>query len=544
MADCKKCSSQFETREADLEFYKKFDAPSPEMCPNCRLQHKLNFRNERTFYRRESSLSGQGIVSIYDKGTDFPVYSQEEWWSDKWDGLDYGRDFDFERPFFEQFKELMKDVPRIALFNVNPVNSNYCQQAYDNKNSYLCCVVEECEDCMYMDHSNCIKDSFDSSFMQHSELCYDCVDSEKLYSCIGCQSCQNSSSLIFCYDCVGCQDCVGCFGIRNKKYCVMNEQYSKEDYEEKVRVLELSKHSKFMNARDFFLGWIKDLPHRVNRNFNCEDSDGNYLINAQRAHECFNAYEIQDCAYCTWIFNSHDCFDVYGMGYSEWVLECLGVEKLNNCAYCTFVSHGGDCFYSDICFNSNSLFGCVGLRGKKHCVFNKQYSEIEYEKLKARIIEHMKKTGEWGEFFPAEMSPFAYNETAAADYFPLDKEGVKKSGFMFKEVDAKEYASQSHEFEDDSLETEEAVCDEVLACTDCGKNYKILPRELKYYKKMKIPLPRKGPDCRYKDRLALRNSRDMQKKNCDKCKKEMMAGHYKNAGVKIYCEECYRGFLG
>ena len=33
----------------------------------------------------------------------------------------------------------------------------------------------------------------------------------------------------------------------------------------------------------------------------------------------------------------------------------------------------------------------------------------------------MKMTGEWGEFFPHEMSPFGYNETVAAEYFPLTR---------------------------------------------------------------------------------------------------------------------------
>ncbi|MFA6918329.1 MAG: hypothetical protein WC285_05925, partial [Candidatus Gracilibacteria bacterium] len=98
------------------------------------------------------------MISIYDADAKSPVYSREEWWSDKWDGLDYGRDFDFNRPFFEQFKELLMKVPRIGLFNVNPFNSDFCQQAYDNKNSYMCVVVEKCEDCMYVSHSNGLRD--------------------------------------------------------------------------------------------------------------------------------------------------------------------------------------------------------------------------------------------------------------------------------------------------------------------------------------------------------------------------------------------------
>ena len=41
----------------------------------------------------------------------------------------------------------------------------------------------------------------------------------------------------------------------------------------------------------------------------------------------------------------------------------------------------------------------------------------------------MKKRGEYGEFFPASMSPFGYNETVAHEYFPLSKEEITK-GFV------------------------------------------------------------------------------------------------------------------
>jgi hypothetical protein len=49
---------------------------------------------------------------------------------------------------------------------------------------------------------------------------------------------------------------------------------------------------------------------------------------------------------------------------------------------------------------------------------NKKYSKEDYETLLPKIIDHMKKTGEWGEFFPMEISPFKYEETKAVDYFP------------------------------------------------------------------------------------------------------------------------------
>lgn len=539
MANCTTCSKAFEIRDWDREFYKKFDAPDPEMCPECRLQHKLCFRNERTLYKRTSSLSGENIISIYSPEAKHPVYTQKEWWSDKWDGLTYGQDFEFNRPFFEQFQELLWKVPRIALFNVNPTNSDFCQQAYDNKNCYLCMVIEKCEDCMYISHSNGIRDSFDCNFLHECELCYDCLDSNKLYACISCQSCQNSSNLIHCYDCIGCQDCVGCYGLRNKKYYIMNEPYSREDYQAKIKALELNKHSKFVNCRKYFLEFSKKMPHRASRNLNTEDCSGNFLINCKNAHLCYDSFELQDCAYCTWIFNSHDCMDVYGLGHGQFVLEGLGVEAVNNCAFNTFVSDSSDAYYSDCCFHDMYIFGCAGLRGKKYCIFNKQYSREEYESLKARIIEHMKKTSEWGKFFPVSLAPYAYNETAANYRFPLSKEEVLKRGWRWKEPDPKEYLKQSYQVPDDVKTIDEKICNEVMACADCGKNYKVMPKELQFYKKMNIPVPRKCADCRFSDRFKLRNPRKLWDRQCGRCNKAMQTTYAPDRPETVFCESCY-----
>ena len=52
---------------------------------------------------------------MYSPDKSYKVYEQSEWWSDKWDQLDYGRDFDFSRNFFEQFDELMREVPLCQL---------------------------------------------------------------------------------------------------------------------------------------------------------------------------------------------------------------------------------------------------------------------------------------------------------------------------------------------------------------------------------------------------------------------------------------------
>lgn len=44
---------------------------------------------------------------------------------------------------------------------------------------------------------------------------------------VGINTCKNCRYSI---DCFNCSDCFGCTGLRNKSYCILNQQYEKEDY--------------------------------------------------------------------------------------------------------------------------------------------------------------------------------------------------------------------------------------------------------------------------------------------------------------------------
>ena len=47
--------------------------------------------------------------------------------------------------------------------------------------------------------------------------------------------------------------------------------------------------------------------------------------------------------------------------------------------------------------------------------------------------------GEWGEFFPASLSPFGYNETVANEYYPLSRDSViPANAGVFGEQDIKD----------------------------------------------------------------------------------------------------------
>jgi hypothetical protein len=83
-------------------------------------------------------------------------------------------------------------------------------------------------------------------------------------------------------------------------------------------------------------------------------------------------------------------------------------------------------YYSDLCIGNKHCFGCIGIRQQRYCILNKQYTKEEYEALLPKVIAHMQSTGEWGQFFPIEMSLFGYNESVAFEYYPLTVKEVKQ----------------------------------------------------------------------------------------------------------------------
>tara|TARA_B100000315_G_C14435191_1_gene522072 strand:- start:333 stop:959 length:627 start_codon:yes stop_codon:yes gene_type:complete len=202
---------------------------------------------------------------------------------------------------------------------------------------------------------------------------------------------------------------------------------------------------------------------------------------------------------------------------------------------------GGDNLtYCELCLGNKDLFGCIGMRKQQYCILNKQYTKEEYEEMVPKIIEHMKKTGEWGQFFPIAISPYGYNETVASEYFPMTKEEALKAGYKWKDEDESAvYQGPERALPESVSESDESLCDSIWKCEASGKAYKIIPQELKFYKRFDIALPRLSPRERHNERMNLRNPRKLWDRPCDKCGTEVKTSYAKERPEPIYCEKCY-----
>ena len=205
---CQSCKKDFTIESDDFEFYEKMKVPAPTFCPECRMQRRLIWRNERTLYKRKCDAPGhtEDLISMYAPEHTFPVYDHEFWYSDKWDALDYGKDFDFTKPFFKQFEELFLTVPHVALFDSKSVNSSYCNIVVEHKNCYLVSAGWGNEDSMYSNRiANC-KNTFDSYVCHRTEFGYEnvyCRESNLLRFSLRSEGCVDS---YFLYDCRNCSN--------------------------------------------------------------------------------------------------------------------------------------------------------------------------------------------------------------------------------------------------------------------------------------------------------------------------------------------------
>jgi hypothetical protein len=537
MPACKNCSKNFKVTKTHLEYYKKLNVPEPTLCPTCRMQRRLAYRNDRSLYKTKSALSEKSIITMYDPANDYVVYDQKEWWSDKWDPFEYGRDFDFNRSFADQFADLRKVVPRFNVFNKDTENCEFVNYAPHCKNCYLIFGSWFNEDCLYGQTLNECKNCVDNLFLDKSELCYENIDSNNNYKSFFCQNCSNLADCYFCYDCKNCQNCIGCWNLRNKNYHIFNQPVSKEKFEE-----EKNKFSSYKTLEEIKKNFDESIQEKaVHKNYtgqNNESVSGDFIFNCKNAEYCFSVYRGHDIAFSARAFELIDSYDFEGGGKSELVYENMSNDFSHTSIGCTTCEHMYNAHYSDLCFNCTDCFGCIGLRHKKYCILNKQYSKEDYESLLKRIIEHMRKTGEWGEFPSISYSPFAYNETLAQEYFPITKEEAQKKGYKWKDLEKKEKKHQIYEIPDDIKDVSDSIMKEILLCSSCGKNFKIVQTEFDFYKRMKLPIPRVCSDCRHSQRMKKRTPRLIWDRKCDKCNASIKTA-YAPERSEVYCEKCY-----
>ena len=138
---------------------------------------------------------------------------------------------DFSARFKKNFFQLVQKASKPGFWN---------QACEDCRGNYLsfskelndCFEVGESETGRYLVGASRVTNCMDCSRCGNCEMLYNCHGAIDLKNSICCNLCYQCDNLIYCDNCQGgASRSLGCFGLKKHKYCVLNKQYSKTDYE-------------------------------------------------------------------------------------------------------------------------------------------------------------------------------------------------------------------------------------------------------------------------------------------------------------------------
>ena len=338
---------------------------------------------------------------------------------------------------------------------------------------------------------------------------------------------------------------------------------------------DLGSYQKIQEAKERFRALYFAVPHRFAHVINSQEVSGDIIRDAKGCKNCFVVLDgVQNCKYFYGGgLNIKDSMDISGGGdTAELLYEVFGVT--GQASRCFFSVGGGNCrdtWYSDWADNSSDVFGCVSLRNKRYCILNKQYSREGYEALVPKIRQHMDempyvdKKGrvyKFGEFFPTELSAYAYNETFAFSWYPkvLTRGEVLAEGWRWQDPPARSYGvtMKAEDLPDHIRDADDSILKETIGCMHAGScnelcttAFRISPEELAFYRAMNVALPRLCPNCRHVERLKWRNAFHLRERKCmcartghfhegAPCPNKFETTFSPDQPEVVYCDQCYK----
>jgi len=541
---CEHCGKEFIISKDEMSMYEKVGIELPTLCFFCRIKLHLSFWMFGKFRKGVSDLSGESLITVLPEKNRYPIYTLKEWHSDAWDAMNFGQDYDGSESFFAQLQKLQEKIPHPHQNGSKNTNCDWCDDVWNSKDCYLSRSMEECEDLYYSYRNIKVKNSIDMVVCYNLEKSFNslnCHNSYRLFYSRNSRDCVNSH---FLFDCRNCQDCFMCWNLRGKSYCIENVQYEKNEYEEKLKSFNLGSYISIQELKKHFEEIAeKEVVHRHNFNLKTYNSDGDNLTNTKDCHNSFMVSDSEDCYNTTRGMRAKSSIDVSGCWYSEMTGNCSSCVEGYAEKYCVWSSsHFSE--YLDLCLECEYCFGCVGLKKKKYCILNKQYTKEEYEKLKEKIISDMKTRGEYGKFLPYSMSAGPFNFSTSFLYFPeTKKEDILKLDGYWEDINENHIEGMpTSELPDSIDDVNDDICSQALICPATGWRFNIAQNELIFYKQNNIPLPRYHFDVRIKENMKYTAVLTAYPNNCYYCKKNIEAYYPPDWRYeKIACEECYKG---
>lgn len=442
----------------------------------------------------------EGLISRYPDTPRKPKWMTTQEFDEIRDSLcEYGFSYDFEKSFFENFQTLFHSVPLPPTIRHSAwENTEFSDVTLSSSHCYLSnIVILDCRNVCYSFQviNNCADVYNSFHVFDHSSVVYfSSIVSESSFIFYS-KGVINSQNIWFSTNIQWCHDCIWCRDLENSSYCINNIEYSPEEYaQRKAEILEnkLAFIDSFQSIRD---KGVNRASHTVS---------GKHIVSSENIESWFVALRSNKGRNLVCVGICEDFYDVFdgGTESKDFYGVCGGGTYSNN-VYCSSqIANSYAVYYSFYCNNVNHCIGCIGLQNNSYCIFNVQYSKEEWEELAIKIFAQMDEQGILGNFFPGELSPFYFNDTAASMLGKFSKQEAVAAGYLWRDdklkIDIPEDADiisvddlDMYQWYDESGKW--CISGDILkkVIQDAEWNcYKVMPMEYEFLVKYSLPIPK------------------------------------------------------
>ena len=543
--------------QEEIGWYKKFGAPPSMYSPLTRMKWLSAFRTSFEIFWNKHAFTGEPILSYVHPDIQIPIVSDQEWHDlDVGATPEYQREIDLARPVLEQCRDLVRVVPMGARREWKNIVNTIGVGMWDVEDCYIVFSTVRAKRAMYTYYclENC-EDIVQGTFVMTSQNCFGCTRIERCHSCNFALESRDCINCSFIFDCRNCEDCFGATNLRNKKYVLFNEQLTKEEYQKRLSEVDLSCRSTFHEYHKRFLQLVETSAFPENFNINSADCQGEYLSDCVRVRE---SYYMQKCTDCAYNYGSSGAERCYYVSSAYPASDCWMSAVQLNCSqskYSAMCGNSRELEYCNNCHDCESCFGCVGLRNKKFHIFNKPYSEAEYwqkvDGLKCAMLDR----GEYGEFFPFDVSPNGMQFSMSPVLYDVDEAEMKRFGAPIYDPDRGAVLAPKKTVEVPPLRSEDVPdclaevepdkwVGKAFMDTKANRRWTVMPKEFAFYQSHHLPFPEEHYTSRLRGQLQLLNLPLWEQKNCVACNASISVGKNKTfTARKVYCTACYLKYL-
>jgi|SRR5581483_117515 len=207
-----------------------YESVDPFKCFNCNyIEYCANLQDSSYCYNCYPGKNLFGCVNLQNKS--FCIFNRQLTEDEYKEKIKIYKTWAPERVLaeVEKLKKLYPIMPAVEAHNENTIYGNYIH--YD-KNCYLCFDAAHDENGAYLYDTFEANNTLDATYCgDHADLSYEVVSSARLFNCnyvYWSEKCQDSSYL---FNCLNVKNSLGCVDLAHKQYCILNRQFSKEEYE-------------------------------------------------------------------------------------------------------------------------------------------------------------------------------------------------------------------------------------------------------------------------------------------------------------------------